>query len=354
MLRRESSYLAATVASLTLALLLVACGGSTEESAPVAAPAEPPVAAAAEEPAAAAAEQDGPAVAPADGHDLVAETYLLNAGDFAGKQAADWDNAEVVRVELGEFFFGPDNLTFEAGKPYKVELVNTGDVKHEFTSQDFFAAVAWRKAESAESEVKAAFFTEIEVFAGQQVDLYFVPIKTGTFNLVCEIEGHFEGGMHGVITVTGTTPTSPEPLFVPVEDGPWNQNGADLVAAADWDTMETVEIEEGEYFFGEASFGAEVTVLELGQPYKLVFTNVGEIKHEGTSTEFFNTVAFRKAEDASGEFKAPTPTEVETFAGKETELFLIPTQAGTFELVCEIEGHYDAGMYGTIEVVEAS
>src|SRR3990172_6518701 len=95
--------------------------------------------------------------APPNGRDLV------NSADFASTAAADWSKATTVRVELGEFYFKPVNLTFEAGKPYKVQLVNVGAVKHEFTAGDFFASVAWRKAESAASEVKVPFFTEIEV-----------------------------------------------------------------------------------------------------------------------------------------------------------------------------------------------
>jgi uncharacterized cupredoxin-like copper-binding protein len=275
----------------------------------------------------------------------VIDTYVENAGDFAGKSAADWDNAEVVRIELDEMSFTPNELTFEAGKPYKVELVNVGAVKHEFTAESFFASVAWRKAESAESEIKAPYFTEIEVFAGQTVELYFVPISTGTFDLVCEIEGHLEAGMHGSVTVTGTTPTDPTPALTAITAGPWVTNGSELVSSADWDTMETVEIDMGEFFFAPDEIH-----LTVGQPYRLLFINSGDVKHEATSPGLFTTIAFRKAQDASGEYKAPTVAEVETFAGKETELFLIPQEAGTFDIVCEIEGHFEAGMFGTIVV----
>jgi uncharacterized cupredoxin-like copper-binding protein len=275
----------------------------------------------------------------------VIDTYVENAGDFAGKSAADWDNAEVVRIELDEMSFTPNELTFEAGKPYKVELVNVGAVKHEFAAENFFASVAWRKAESAESEIKAPFFKEIEVFTGQTVELFFVPISTGTFDLVCEIEGHLEAGMHGSVTVTGTTPTVPAPVLTAIASGPWVTNGSELVSSADWDTMETVEIEMGEFFFAPDEIH-----LTVGQPYRLLFINGGDVKHEATSPGLFTTIAFRKAQDASGEFKAPTVAEVETFAGKETELFLIPQEAGTFDIVCEIEGHFEAGMFGTIVV----
>jgi uncharacterized cupredoxin-like copper-binding protein len=44
---------------------------------------------------------------------------------------------------------------------------------------------------------------------------------------------------------------------------------------------------------------------------------------------------------------------VEVFAGKTVELYLIPTKAGMYKLVCEIEGHFEAGMFGTIMVTAA-
>jgi uncharacterized cupredoxin-like copper-binding protein len=290
---------------------------------------------------------DEPSAAPEGGTAATgaAGTYVVNASDFAGTEAADWDNAEVIRVEMSEFAFTPNELTFEAGKPYILEVVTVGAVKHEFTAHEFFPSVAWRKAESAESEVKAPYFTEVEVFAGKQVDLYFVPVTPGTYELVCEIEGHLEAGMHGTITVTGAAPTSPAPEYAAIADGPWVTNGADLVAEANWDEMEVINVDLAEF-----SFTPNEIHLRAGRPYELIFSNVGDVKHEATAPEFFQTVAFRKAEDASGEFKAPAPLEVETFAGKQTELYLIPTQPGTYELVCEIEGHLEAGMHGTIIV----
>lgn len=103
----------------------------------------------------------------------------------------------------------------------------------------------------------------------------------------------------------------------------------------------------------EFSFGPNEIHLTVGQPYQLNFTNIGAVKHEATAPVFFQNVAFRKAQDASGEFKAPTLLEVETFAGMVTELWLIPTEAGTYDLICEIEGHFEAGMFATI-VVEAA
>ena len=255
--------------------------------------------------------------------------YLVNASDFAGKAAADWANAKKGRVEMNEFNFVPDSLTFETRVPYILELVNTGNVKLEFPAEEFFAAVAWRKAESPESEVKVPFFTEIEVFAGKSVELYFVPIvptAANPYDLVCEIAGHLEAGMFGDVTVIGDPITDPAPVYAPFASGPWVDDGAEVVSAADWSAMETVEIELGEFFFEPN----EIRLTE-GKPYKLVFHNHGDVKHEATAPGFFNNVAIRKIEDTSGEFKGPAPLEVETFAGKETELFLIPMTANPYE-----------------------
>jgi uncharacterized cupredoxin-like copper-binding protein len=277
----------------------------------------------------------------------VTDRYVANASDFV--DAADWDASKTVTIELSEFAFTPKDITLEAGQPYVLEVINRGTVKHEFTAEDFFRTVATRKAETAESEVKVPFFTEIEVFAEKSVEIFLIPLIPGTYDLVCEIEGHYEAGMFGTITVTGETPTSPALELADVSNGPWPQDGPAEVQAADWDAAETPAIELSEFAFTPS----EIT-LTAGQPYVITVNNVGDVKHEFTAEDFFGTVAFRKAEDASGEFKGPVPREVEVFAGATIDLYLIPLVPGTYDLVCEIEGHFEAGMFGTITVVAGS
>ena len=93
------------------------------------------------------------------------------------------------------------------------------------------------------------------------------------------------------------------------------------MASADWDAMETVSVELGEYFFEP-----NVITLQVDQPYKLELKNAGELKHEFTADAFYRSVAFRKAQDTSGEYKGPHPSEIEVFAGQQTDLYLIPTR----------------------------
>lgn len=278
--------------------------------------------------------------------------YLENAADFV--DTADWDAAAEVRIDLGEFFFEPKDVTLEAGKPYVLKLVNTGDVVHEFTADGFFRSAATRKAESVSSEVKVPFFTEVEVFAGKTVELFVIPVIPGDYELVCFIEGHREAGMEGTITVTGSAPAVPAPVLGDMATGPWLQNGADIVEAASetWDAKaETIRIEAGEDA-AAMFYEPQNPVLKVGTPYVLELANVGKVVHEYVASEFFPTVAFRKAEDAEGEYKGPSLTEAEVFPGMQVDLYLIPTKAGTFEIFCEIPGHREAGMEGTVTVTE--
>jgi len=131
------------------------------------------------------------------------EQYVANAAEFVS--AADWDAAQKLTIELSEFAFAPKDFTLEAGKPYIITVVTVGDVKHEFTAEKFFPTIAFRKAEDASGEFKSTTPHEIEVFAGKSIEIYLIPTEVGTYDLKCEIEGHFEAGMSGTITVTPAT-----------------------------------------------------------------------------------------------------------------------------------------------------
>ncbi|MBW2653114.1 MAG: hypothetical protein JRC57_08555, partial [Deltaproteobacteria bacterium] len=71
-----------------------------------------------------------------------------------------------------------------------------------------------------------------------------------------------------------------------------------------------------------------------------------------TATEFYQTVVIRKAEDSKAEVKVPSFKAVELLIGGSTELFIVPTVPGEYEVVCTITGHSDKGMHGHITVTE--
>ncbi|MFQ5682650.1 MAG: hypothetical protein ACE5HC_05185 [Candidatus Binatia bacterium] len=126
--------------------------------------------------------------------------YVQDAAKIV--KATDWSKVKTVTVRLKEFSFNPNGLRFEKDTPYKLEIKNTGTEKHYFVATTFFKAVASRKVQSnTDGEIKAPYFTALEVFPGRQLDFYFVPVKQGSYYLLCTVEGHEDQGMHGSLVI---------------------------------------------------------------------------------------------------------------------------------------------------------
>jgi uncharacterized cupredoxin-like copper-binding protein len=124
------------------------------------------------------------------------------ADSEARVKAADWSKMQNASVVMQEYSYQPETLSFKAGVAYKLELLNGGKSKHYFTAPEFFKAIATRKVQSnADGEIKAPYFSALEVYPGRSLDLYFIPVKPGSYRLHCTIAGHEEQGMHGRIVI---------------------------------------------------------------------------------------------------------------------------------------------------------
>lgn len=124
------------------------------------------------------------------------------ADSEARVKAADWSRMQNASVVMQEYSYQPETLRFKAGVPYKLELLNSGKSKHYFTAPEFFKAIASRKVQSnADGEVKAPYFSALEVYPGRSLDLYFIAVTPGRYKLHCTIPGHEEQGMHGSIVI---------------------------------------------------------------------------------------------------------------------------------------------------------
>ncbi len=127
--------------------------------------------------------------------------------------AGDLTRADVQEVVLtmgtddaGRMYFEPSEFVFETGQAYKLKLVNIDPIKHEITFGEAGEKMFTRKVEVEDAdgemivEVKGAVH-EVEVGPGRTVDWYFVPVQTiEVAELACELEGHREVGMHGLVT----------------------------------------------------------------------------------------------------------------------------------------------------------
>jgi len=96
--------------------------------------------------------------------------------------------------------------------------------------------------------------------------------------------------------------------------------------------------------------------LETGKAYKIVLRNVDEAKHEFAGHELIEKLFTRKVEiaDPSGNLVAEIKgniREIEVGPKQEVEWFIVPIQTGEdIPIVCEIEGHKEAGMFGTVTI----
>jgi uncharacterized cupredoxin-like copper-binding protein len=93
-----------------------------------------------------------------------------------------------------------------------------------------------------------------------------------------------------------------------------------------------------------------------GQAYKLIMTNVDEIKHELALNEMGEKIFTRKVEASDKDGNLITEVkgsirEVEVGPGQIVEWFFVPVQpVDATEITCEITGHYEAGMFATASI----
>jgi uncharacterized cupredoxin-like copper-binding protein len=119
---------------------------------------------------------------------------LLLAPAARAQPDVDWSKARTVDLLMVDDRFEPDHLSFRHGLPYRLHMENHGKDLHEFTAPEFLADALVRDA-----RVLANGGKEVVVQPGAEVDVYLVPMKAGTYRLICA--DHDWDGMVGEITV---------------------------------------------------------------------------------------------------------------------------------------------------------
>jgi uncharacterized cupredoxin-like copper-binding protein len=209
-----------------------------------------------------------------------------------------------VNLKLVDIAFDPKDFTIAANTDVVIHLENVGAGLHNFT-------------------VEALGISE-DVNPGEKKD---VTINSGPGDLdyYCDVPGHRQAGMEGTITVSeggaaapaGTAAASPEtnpsPGASPVGEVP-----ATLAAAAPI----TVELED-------IKFVPNAITVPANTPTTVTLHNSGAAPHN------FSIDALNISEDL-------VPGET-----KEVE---INAAAGEYEFYCDVPGHKDAGMVGTLTV----
>ncbi len=100
-------------------------------------------------------------------------------------------DATPVSFDLGDFFFDPEELSLEGGQTYLFQVRNVGETIHNMFIGDFESA--------SEQEV---FWNSITIGPGNTASFIVTPESGVSFDTWCNVPGHYELGMFGVLNVT--------------------------------------------------------------------------------------------------------------------------------------------------------
>lgn len=121
---------------------------------------------------------------------------VLSKGDLAIR-------SKKIELKLGsdksDYAMSQKVFELETGKAYRLEISSMGFKEYEFEAEEFFKNIWIRKIEIEGIEIQAPVINEIEFEREGEIEINFVPIRTGEFSF--EIERLQEKGMIGKFIV---------------------------------------------------------------------------------------------------------------------------------------------------------
>jgi uncharacterized cupredoxin-like copper-binding protein len=153
----------------------------------------------------------------------LATTAAFAGAGHGGSQAAvsDADIDRTIRLEAGDMWFNAENLDIAPGDTIKFEIVNTGNLKHEFVIGDAKAQEEHREMmqammgsgdgghgghgghDMAEGE-HGGSMPSVTIAPGETASLIWTaPENVDGLEYACNIPGHYQAGMSGNIDFQG-------------------------------------------------------------------------------------------------------------------------------------------------------
>ena len=95
-------------------------------------------------------------------------------------------------TRLPDLVLGTDNTGFglsqkeyklETGKAYRLKIVSTGKHEYAMVAPEFFDFIWLRKVEAGGMEIKANAIYELEFENEAEAEIFFVPIRPGTYEM---------------------------------------------------------------------------------------------------------------------------------------------------------------------------
>lgn len=131
----------------------------------------------------------------------VTVTTPAAATDTTSTTPASTTPVKSVKMVMTDFKFTPDNVTVAAGD-VRITQTNAGGVEHEFVLLKTDAAPgSFPVVNGRMDEDKAGkLVDEMEVKPGKSKTKTFT-VTPGKYVFVCNLAGHYAGGMYGALTV---------------------------------------------------------------------------------------------------------------------------------------------------------
>lgn len=123
----------------------------------------------------------------------------------------DYDFLHTIDLQLGgednQMAFFPGEIVLDKGESYRLVMTNRGPVVHEFASPTFKDHIETDKVEVFDAQGNEVAYVvgsvrEIELQPGARVVWSFTAVKAAEqIDMLCELPGHLEAGMRGVIRI---------------------------------------------------------------------------------------------------------------------------------------------------------
>jgi uncharacterized cupredoxin-like copper-binding protein len=213
-----------------------------------------------------------------------------------------------LEIDMVDLAFQPTDLTIPANTDVTIKAVNKGALPHTFTITD--VADTGEVASGSSAEVK-------------------VNLPPGEYTFDCTVPGHKEAGMIGKLTVVAGSEsaggaTTPQAGGTTAEATPAAASPAAGGTAALPTTLEVDMV--------DLAFEPKDLTISANTDVTINAVNKGALPHTFTITGVADT----------GEVAAGASAEVK-----------VNLPAGTYEFDCTVPGHKEAGMVGTLTVVES-
>jgi uncharacterized cupredoxin-like copper-binding protein len=222
--------------------------------------------------------------------------------------------AMTIDVVAQDIFFEPKELTIPANTDVTVNLRNEGAAAHNFSIDALDISV------------------DLAPGATKQV---VINAPAGEYEFYCDVPGHKEAGMVGTLTVAEGAAAAPAGAATPAgaqaaapQGAPAGQEAAATPGAAAGAAAQTVDIVANDIFFEPK----EVTI-PANTDVTVMLPNDGAAPHNFSIDEL--------------------GIDIDLPPG-ETQKTVINAPAGKYQYYCNVPGHKEAGMVGTLIVTEGA